>query len=210
MVDGIIANFIADAVVEAVHKATFVNGQHLVECSRDVEAECISGIFHAAADFFTCEIAAVGCTKVEFVAVFPCLDGAEDGSEHHSVHLPRIGMGQGEVSYARELVIDLLLFHLQLLGVGEHLPLATAADAKMLAHRLLSCAAILSEADDLRLGIMVFLLADLEVNDIAWHTPRDEDNELRLCRAVVCGAGQACQSLALSGNVGDGYVLEYG
>ncbi len=118
MGNGIISYLIADAIVQVIHEATFVDGQHLVECPSDMKTERITCIFHAAADFLTCEVAAVGCPKVEFVTIFIRLDGAKDGPELYAIHLASARVGEGEVPYAGELVKDLSLLRLQLLGVG--------------------------------------------------------------------------------------------
>src|SRR4028118_1209780 len=47
--------------------------------------------------------------------------------------------GESNFANAGKIIIDLLLFILQLLFVGKHLPLATSAYAKVLAKRLNPC-----------------------------------------------------------------------
>ncbi len=75
-----------------------------------------------------------------------------------------------------ELVFHLFLLRLDLLLVGKILPFAAAADAQMLAHRLLTNVAFLDEANHFRLAVFMFLLYYLQVYHVAWYTERDEDN----------------------------------
>ena len=100
---------------------------------------------------------------------------------------------------ARELVEDLLLFCLQLLGVGEILPFATAADAEMSAARLDAKWTFLYETMYPCLAERMFLACNLKVNDIARHCPRNEHDQ------VV----DASESLALSRYIGDGNISKY-
>ena len=126
---GIAVNLIAHLVVEVVHQPAFLYGVYLVERPRDVEADGTlrqSLAFRHPLQFLGGVPASVGTAELQFVAVFPLLDGAQDGTELRQRHL----------ADARQLVEDLRLLGLQLLGVGKRLPLAAAADAEVAAPRL--------------------------------------------------------------------------
>ena len=149
---GIVADGVADAVVQVVHQPAFLNGQNLVESTRDMESDAVHVvILESRSHLFACEPALVAASELQFVAVFPCLLRTHDGRN----------LGQFHLAYASQLVIHLLLLGLQLLGVGEVLPLATTAHSEMLAKRSRAYLTILYKADDLRLTIAVLLLLNL-------------------------------------------------
>ena len=114
------------------------------------------------------EIALVGTAVVEFVAVCLGMHGAEDGTKFRQVDLPD----------ARQLVIDLLLLELQLLWIGEVLPLAATTDAEVLTERNRAYITIFNKAHHLALGKGVLLAADLDVAHITRHAERHEHHEV--------------------------------
>ena len=63
---------------------------------------------HAAGHLFTGEPTFVATFKLHLVAVFASFGGTQDGAQ----------LGQFDLADACQLVKDLLLLHLQLLGVG--------------------------------------------------------------------------------------------
>ena len=70
-----------------------------------------------------------------------------------------------------QLVVHLLLLKLQLLLVGQVLPLATAANAEMLAERSRAYITIFYNTYNLALCKRMFLAAYLHVNNVARHAP---------------------------------------
>jgi hypothetical protein len=87
----------------------------------------------------------------------------------------------GIILFLRELSLDLLF-------VRQVLPFASAADAEVLAHRLLSHLALLDEANHLGFAILMFLLYYLQVDNISWHTERYEDDLfIYACDALTLG-----------------------
>ena len=75
-----VATPVAAAVADVVHEVTFVDGEHLVEGSRDVESHGIHlVILEVLFYFFLCEPTLVAEGKLELVAVMLGLLGAEDG-----------------------------------------------------------------------------------------------------------------------------------
>ena len=117
-------------------------------------------------EFLGCEPALVAAAELYLVAIFLSLHTSHDGTE----------VGQFYLSDACELVFHLLLFGLYLLLVGKVLPFAAAADAEMLAHRLLSNFAFLDEANHFGLAVFMFLFYYLQVYYVARHTEGYEDN----------------------------------
>ena len=138
--------------MQVVHKPAFLYGQYLVECPRDVESYAIHVVvFESRLHLLTGEPSLVATSELQLVAVFLCLFRTHDGRDFWQFYL----------AYASQLVIHLLLLGLQLLGVGEVLPLATTAHSEMLAKRSRAYLTILYKADDLRLTITVLLLLNL-------------------------------------------------
>ena len=126
-----------------------------------------------------CQIPLVGTAEVELVAVFLRLHAAQDGTELRQVHLAN----------ASQLVVHLLLLELELLFVGQVLPLAAATHAEVLAERSRAYLTIFYESYHFALGKRMFLASQLYVADIAGHTPRHEhhhvlpvEQALTLCR----------------------------
>ena len=91
---------------------------------------------------------------------------------------PTTRLRQFQMSDAGELVVDLLLLHLQLCLVGQILPFATAADAKMLASGYRAYITILDEALHLSLGEAVLLARQLHVDDVARHAEGHKDDKV--------------------------------
>ena len=132
----------------------------------------------------------VGTAEVQLVAVLLRLHTAQDGAELRQLHL----------TDARQLVFHLLLFHLELCLVGQLLPLATAADAEMLAERLYAYITIFLISNDLCLHVRVFFSAYLQVDNVAWYSPWHKHHH-------VVHSGQR---LPLSGKVRNEDVLQHG
>ena len=94
--DCIVAHFIADLVVQVVHQPALLDGQDLVECPSDMEADgrCVLDTVAKGGDVFSGQPALVGTAEVELVTVFLRLHAAEDGTE----------LGKLDLADARELV----------------------------------------------------------------------------------------------------------
>ena len=108
------------------------------------------------------QISLVGASEVEFITVLLCLHGAEDGIE----------LGQLYLSDARELVVDLLLLELQLLLIGQVLPLAATADTEMLTEGYRAYLTIFYNTHHLALGERMFLTTNLYVADVTRNAER--------------------------------------
>ena len=166
---GIVAHGIADVVVQTVHQAAVVDGQHLVEGTGDMEADGVHVRILGAAGYLVAgEPAFVAALKLHLVAILAGLGRAQDGAERRKLHL----------ADARELVEHLALLHPQLFGIGQDLPLAAAADTEMGAHRRHTQTAGLHQAHHLGLAVVLALLAHLHVDHVARHYERHEDHLL--------------------------------
>ena len=77
---------------------------------------------------------------------------------------------------AAQLVVDLLLLRLQLFGVRQVLPFASAADAEMRTHRFFAYRAPADETDDRSFTVSAFLPAHLQVYNIPWDDKGNEDD----------------------------------
>ena len=200
-----------------VHEMTLLDGQNLIEGTRDVEAQR-RDVFRALSAFafgqllnlFLRQIALVSGSEIEFVAVFILLHGAHDGLEGAcAVVVGGARLGQLQMADACQLVVDLLLLEPQLFLVRQLLPLAASTDAEVLAARLSADGAQLAIPDHFCFGVAVFLATDLQVDDVAWHCPRYKHDELALRLSVVGRRGDSNERLAFGSHIGDGYVLEY-
>ena len=140
--------------------------------------------------FLSGEPALVAASELNLVAILLGLHAAHDRAELWEFNLADAG----------KLVFHLLLLRLNLLLVRQVLPFATAADAEVLAHRLLTDVAFFDEANHLRLAVLMFLLDYLQIYHITWHTERDEDD------LVV----YSCDALTLGCNSLDGDVSKRG
>ena len=109
---------------------------------------------------------------------------------------------------ARQLVENLLLLEAQLLFVGQILPFAAAARTKMLTARHFAHLAQTVETNRLGLGITVLFPLHLQIDHVAWHTPRNKHHELALGRAVVGWNGDSHKRFALGGDVGNRHVFK--
>jgi hypothetical protein len=90
----------------------------------------------------------------------------------------RLEFRQLHLSDAMKLVVDLLLFELELLLVGQILPLTTATDPEMFAEGSRAYLTIINKAYYLALSEGVLLASYLHVAHIARHTKRYEDHKL--------------------------------
>ena len=93
--------------------------------------------------------------------------------------------------------MDLCLLCLQLLGVGQGLPFASAADTEVLASRLYPYGAPLYEVYGTRLTVLMLLFGDLQVYYIAGDDERHKDD------LVV----DVCHAFSLGGNALYLYIL---
>ena len=167
--EGIVAYGVADLVVQVVHEPALLDRQNLVEGSGDVETDAVHVVeLRTFGNLLACEPALVAASELQLVAVFLDVYRAHDGHELRQLYL----------ADACELVEHLLLLSLQLLLVGQILPFASAADSEMLAHWLRAYVALLDEAYYFRLAVAVFLLAYLQVNHVAGHGERHENNHV--------------------------------
>ena len=167
--EGIVANSVANLVVQVVHEPALLDRQNLVEGSGDVESDAVHVVeLRALGNLLACEPALVAAAELQLVAVFLDVYRAHDRHELRQLYL----------SDACELVEHLLLLSLQLLLVGQVLPFASAADAEMLAHRLCAYVALIDEAYYFCLAVAVLLLAHLQVNHVAGYGERHENNHV--------------------------------
>ena len=131
-------------------------------------------------DLFLCQIAFIGASEVEFIAILSCLDASQDGAE----------LWQFNFADTCQLVFHLLMLRFQLLVIGQVLPFATSADTEMLAERRFTYLTIFNKSHHFALGKGVFLTSDLYVTNIARNTERYEDHQVVPMQ----------QTFALSGN----------
>ena len=91
---------------------------------------------------------------------------------------------------AVEVVFYLFLFVIQLPLIIKVLPLASATEAEVLAHRLHTLVGFLFNVENLAVEAVRFLLKHLNVNDVARCSEGDEHHFLvRLCNAHAFRAG---------------------
>ena len=83
--------------------------------------------------------------------------------------------GQFYLADACQLVINLLLFHLELLSVRQLLPFATATHTEVLAEGLRAYLTIFMVTDYLGFHERVLFATYLQVDDIARYSPRHKD-----------------------------------
>ena len=85
--DGIVADLVANLVVQVVHQPALLNRQDLVEGSRDVETDgrhvlqALTLVVGQGGDLFLCQITFVGTAVIEFIAVFLCLYTSQNRPE---------------------------------------------------------------------------------------------------------------------------------
>ena len=169
---------VANLVAEVIHQPALLDRVNLVEGTGDVETDGVLGmallersdgivlLLREGCDFLGGEPTFVGASELYLVAILLGLHAAHDRAELWQLNLADAG----------ELVFHLFLLCLDLLSIRQVLPLATAADAEVLAHRLLSHVALFDEANHLRLAILMFFLDYLQVYHIARHAERHEDD----------------------------------
>ena len=194
---GIVTYLVTDSVLDVVHEPTPLDGQNLVEGSRDVETDggyvlqgsALSPLstLLSPLKLLLRQVALVGTAEVQFVAVLLGLHRAEDGPE----------LGQLNLADACQLIEDLLLLEPELLVVGQVLPLAASADAEVLAEGHGTYLALLDETYDLALGKRVLLAAYLYVADVAGHTPGHEHHEVAPVEQALALGGHGLNRHAL-------------
>ena len=169
VLNGIVAHLVADLIVQIVHQPAFLNRQDLIEGTRDMETDG-RYVLHQrlVLQLFAGQPSLIGTAKVELVTVLLSVYGAQDGTKFRQFNL----------SDARQLVEYLLLLELQLLGVGQILPLAATADTEVLAEGSRAYITILYKAYYLAFGKGVLLASDLHVAHIAGHAKRHKHHQL--------------------------------
>ena len=123
---GVIADRIADTVRDIILQPALFDGEHLVECSRNVESHRVHlVIFDVLFHFFRCQPAFVREGELQFVPVKLCFSRSQD----------RRDFRQFDLSDTAEVVFHLFLFVFDLFCVGQYLPFTPAAYAIVLAKR---------------------------------------------------------------------------
>ena len=174
VLDGIVAYLIADAIVQVIHQPAFLDGQDLVEGPCDVETDgrhtfqAHALFFGEALNLLFCQIPLVGTAKVEFVAVFLCLYAAKNGAELRQFHF----------SDAMQLVIDLLLFELELFLIGQVLPLAATANTEMVTEGRRAYLTKFYKTHHLALGKGMLLTTNLNVTDVTRYAERHKYHQI--------------------------------
>ena len=153
-----ISDFIPYFIRRFALQPAFFNVDNFVEHALNVESKsfCISAFlvdFHIS----RVEPATVGECIFQLVAVELCIVGTKYPIDRDIAYS----------SYARNLVAYLLLLVVQLLFVGKHLPLATAALLEMLAERLNPVGRRLDNFQQLRFGIVLATARKHHVHYIA-------------------------------------------
>ena len=180
---------IAQTVVQALHECTLLNIKNFIECSGNMETECIHVVvlgtrFH----LFPCEPTLVAEGKLQLVAVLTCILGAKNRHYRWKFHLADTCQG----------IDNLLLLVLELVLIGQALPFATAAHAIVLAERHCALTRIFIKFHSLGLGVAVFLATNFQVHNIAGNNVGHKNHKVVHSR----------QGLALGSNGGYLYLLQ--
>ena len=136
------------------------DGRHILKTLTLVIRQCLNLLFS--------EITLIGASKVQFVTILLRLYAAKDRTKFWQLHLAN----------AMQLVIHLLLLELQLLWVGQILPLAASTHAKVLTEGYCAYLTICNKAHHLALGKGVLLATNLYVTNIARYAEGDEDPQV--------------------------------
>ena len=157
-----------DGVRRVALQMAGVDVQHLVEHVGDVETQRRLGcdLAPGVGDLLVGHPAPVGEGELQLVAVVARVGRAQAGAD----------FGQFDLADPGQLVADLLGLEAQLLGVGQILPLAAAADPEMGAERLLAQRRALAVVDDESLHEAAALDPNLHVDHVAGHGHRYEDH----------------------------------
>ena len=126
------------------------------------------GELHTTVELLAGEPALVGEREFQLVAIMGRHRRAQDG----------IDGGDGHLGNTLHGIDHLLLLALQLVLIGEVLPLAAATQAEVLAHGLHAQHAGLDHAVDVALGKTVLLAVDLEVNHVARSAKRHKHHQV--------------------------------
>ena len=139
--------------MKVIHQPALLNRQYLVECTGDVESHGVLVLYlqSLVVNLLFRHPALVAESELKLVAILLCLYRTEDRHELRQFYLAN----------TLQLVVNLLLLGLQLLFVWQVLPLASAADTKMLAHGHLSHLAKFNKAYHLSLAIAMAFLSYL-------------------------------------------------
>lgn len=106
---------------------------------------------------------------------------------------------QRNLSDAGQVIEYLLLLVSQLRLIGQVLPFAAAAYAKMRAEGLFPFRTIGMEFDRLAFGVIVLLAGELDVHHVAWSDKGNEHDHV-----VYLG-----DRLTFGGDVRDSYLFQY-
>ena len=171
MGEGVILYKTADFVGRGGLEPALADIEHLVEKLAHVVAQAaFFGRGEGLRIFAGKDPSALREGKLEFVAVMDGPLGAEGHRDFRDL----------KVADADELVIDLPAFRLELGGIRQGLPAAAAADAEMAAERLQAVLGRLFQAHDAAFHIILFLLADLDVDKVAGNSKlREDDGSVR-------------------------------
>ena len=159
--DAQLADEQAQLVAQLVLQPAALDVQHLVKGPGDVETRRIAvRELHAAVELLAREPTLVREREFQLVAVVGCRCRAQN----------RVDGGDGHLGNALHRVHHLLLLALQLVLVGQMLPLAAAAQPEVLAHGLHTQLTGLHQPLDMPLGIAVLLAVDFQVDHVARST----------------------------------------
>ena len=159
------------------------NIEHLVEATGNVEAHSgCCGDVATLGNLLVGKPALVGKGKFELVAVLACALRAKTGA-----HLRDI-----QVADTHQLVLYLLGLLVELLLIGQTLPLTATTYAKVLAEWLYAQWRLLDEAHYGGLHKSAVVLAHLNIDNIAGHGHRHKNNLIvnlahRLALGSKCG-----------------------
>ena len=188
MREAILLDRIADLVRNISLQPALLYVEHLVEHAGDVEAQGVHAFERIArGNLLLGQPLLVGEGKLQLVAVEGSLLAAQDRQPLLTLHL----------ADASQVVIDLLLLIIDLICIVQMLPLAATTHAKMRTERLRSLRGITMEANHLALSVTMLLTCQLNIHHIAGSHKRHENDHLV----------HPCDSLALSGNICNGYLL---
>ena len=161
--------FKADVIRRVGLQPAFADVQHLVEHAGNVKPERRCGAdVGSAFDLLARQPAAVGKGEFEFVAVELRLRRAQAGGN----------LRQGYFADAGQLVAHLSGLEPQLLGIGQVLPLAAAANAEMLAESLGPQGRFLHVAHHEPLHETAAFGTYLHVHHVARYGQRHEDHHV--------------------------------
>ena len=90
---GIIADVVANLIVQVVHQPALLDRQYLIESTRDMETygryvlQTLALVLRKCGDLFFCQITLVGTSEVQLVTILLCLYRTEDRTELWELYL---------------------------------------------------------------------------------------------------------------------------